>query len=143
MTRRTQAAVFGAEARRDLHPRPADAAPLGPANVVITPGAKAALFALLKTVLRPGDEVLLLTPSWFGFDELVTRAGGTLQVQVSHLPAGTQAAEVEVALTETGLSSQVGRGENSGQLLRHAAVVRSLRDRDLADGDERGLRRPR
>ncbi|WP_190242703.1 pyridoxal phosphate-dependent aminotransferase [Hymenobacter lapidiphilus] len=47
--------------------------------MVITPGAKAALFALLKTVLRPGDEVLLPTPSWFGFDELVARAGGTLR----------------------------------------------------------------
>ncbi|SET11087.1 pyridoxal phosphate-dependent aminotransferase [Hymenobacter actinosclerus] len=58
---------------------PAAAAPLGPANVVITPGAKAALFALLQTVLRPGDEVLLPTPSWFGFDELIARAGGTLR----------------------------------------------------------------
>ncbi|SDX40109.1 pyridoxal phosphate-dependent aminotransferase [Hymenobacter psychrophilus] len=72
----------GSEALRAAlagRPRPADAAPLGPANVVITPGAKAALFALLKTVLRPGDEVLLPTPSWFGFDELVARAGGTLR----------------------------------------------------------------
>ena len=57
---------------------------------------------------------------------LTRAAGGMVQVQVSHLPAGTQAASVELALTETGLSSQVGRGENAGQLLRHAAVVRSL-----------------
>ncbi|MBT2559162.1 pyridoxal phosphate-dependent aminotransferase [Hymenobacter sp. ISL-91] len=72
----------GSEALRAAlaaRPRPADAAPLGPANVVITPGAKAALFALLKIVLRPNDEVLLLTPGWFGFDELVARAGGTLR----------------------------------------------------------------
>lgn len=58
---------------------------------------------------------------------LARAAGGALSVQVSHLPAGTKAASVELALTETGLSSQVGRGENSGRLLRHAAVVRSLR----------------
>ncbi len=57
----------------------------------------------------------------------LTRTAGNLSVSVSHLPAGTKAAEVELALTETGLSSQVGRGENSGRLLRHAAVVRSLR----------------
>lgn len=72
----------GSEALRAAlagRPRPSGAAPLEPANVVITPGAKAALFALLKTVLRPGDEVLLPTPSWFGFDELVARAGGTLR----------------------------------------------------------------
>ncbi|WP_375417583.1 DUF1223 domain-containing protein [uncultured Hymenobacter sp.] len=58
---------------------------------------------------------------------LTRSAAGALHVQVSHLPAGTQAASVELALTETGLSSQVGRGENSGRLLRHAAVVRSWR----------------
>ena len=51
----------------------------------------------------------------------------TLQVHVSHLPAGTAAADVLLAITETGLSTQVGRGENAGHLLRHAAVVRALR----------------
>ncbi|MBX0288972.1 pyridoxal phosphate-dependent aminotransferase [Hymenobacter sp. HSC-4F20] len=50
-----------------------------PDNVVVTAGTKAALFALLRTVLRPGDEVLLPTPNWFGFGELVARAGGTLR----------------------------------------------------------------
>ncbi len=58
---------------------------------------------------------------------LARAADGTLQVRVDNLPAGTKAATVELALTETGLSSQVGRGENSGRLLRHAAVVRTLR----------------
>ena len=52
---------------------------------------------------------------------------GSLTVRVSQLPAGTPASEVALALTETGLSSQVGRGENAGRLLRHAAVVRALR----------------
>ena len=58
----------------------------------------------------------------------VRRAGaGTLTVRVADLPAGTQPAEVLLALTETGLSSQVGKGENAGRLLRHASVVRALR----------------
>ncbi|MBF9219747.1 DUF1223 domain-containing protein [Hymenobacter ruricola] len=51
---------------------------------------------------------------------------GRASVEVRSLPAGTPAAEVLLAITERGLSSQVGRGENSGQLLRHAAVVRRL-----------------
>lgn len=50
-----------------------------PAHIVVTPGAKAALFALLKTILRPGDEVVVPTPNWFGFGELITRAGGTMR----------------------------------------------------------------
>ncbi|MDO7854143.1 DUF1223 domain-containing protein [Hymenobacter convexus] len=51
---------------------------------------------------------------------------GQAQVHVRSLPADTPAVEVLLALTESGLSSQVGRGENSGRLLRHAAVVRQL-----------------
>ncbi|MCR5886748.1 pyridoxal phosphate-dependent aminotransferase [Hymenobacter sp. J193] len=53
---------------------------VAPEQVLVTPGAKAALFTLLRTVLQPGDEVLLPTPSWFGFDELVRQAGGTLRL---------------------------------------------------------------
>lgn len=49
-----------------------------------------------------------------------------LAIRVSQLPTGTGPTEVLLALTETGLSTQVGRGENSGRLLHHAAVVRAL-----------------
>ena len=48
------------------------------------------------------------------------------QVRVSSLPAGTAATEVLLAITEGGLASQIGRGENVGLLLHHAAVVRQL-----------------
>ena len=49
-------------------------------NVLVTAGAKTGLFALLSELLRPGDDVLLPTPNWFGFSELVRRAGGTLRL---------------------------------------------------------------
>ena len=56
----------------------------------------------------------------------LSTSGGTAQVRVSSLPAGTAASEVLLAITESNLASQVGRGENSGRLLHHAAVVRQL-----------------
>ncbi|SFP72831.1 pyridoxal phosphate-dependent aminotransferase [Hymenobacter arizonensis] len=48
-------------------------------QVVVTAGAKTGLFALLSEMLQPGDDVLMPTPNWFGFQDLVRRAGGTLR----------------------------------------------------------------
>lgn len=57
----------------------------------------------------------------------LARTAGALAVTVSNLPTDAPAATVLLAITETGLATQVGRGENAGRLLRHAAVVRALR----------------
>ena len=48
-------------------------------QVLITSGAKAGLFAAFCELLAPGDDVLLPTPNWFGFFDLVRRAGGVLR----------------------------------------------------------------
>ena len=52
-----------------------------------------------------------------------------LSVNITRLPetAGRDTAEVWLAITETGLHSAVKRGENAGEDLHHAAVVRSIR----------------
>ena len=59
----------------------------------------------------------------------------------------SQKAQVWLAVTETGLHSNVSRGENAGQDLHHAAVVRSLRkvgetapNRDAAYSGEHDVR---
>ena len=44
-----------------------------------------------------------------------------------HTPASVQS-KVLLAITEDGLSTSVERGENGGRTLRHAAVVRQLRE---------------
>jgi hypothetical protein len=55
-------------------------------------------------------------------------------LQVKMLPARSDhPAAVWVAVTESGLHSNVTRGENSGEDLHHAAVVRSLRKVGEAD----------
>ncbi|MBO2008053.1 pyridoxal phosphate-dependent aminotransferase [Hymenobacter negativus] len=48
-------------------------------QVIITGGAKSGLFAVLSELLCSGDEVLMPTPNWFGFFDLVRRAGGELR----------------------------------------------------------------
>lgn len=53
---------------------------VNPATIVITPGAKFGLHALLRTLLRTGDEVLIPTPNWAGLVDLVRDAGGSLNL---------------------------------------------------------------
>lgn len=66
---------------------------------------------------------------------------GNFSVQVGKLIPSRKggAAEVWLAITETGLHSSVTRGENAGHELRHAAIVRLMRkigeakpDRDIS-----------
>lgn len=67
----------------------------------------------------------------------ITRAGGPpeaqaaavpLQVRIENLPPvdGDDTVEVLLAITEDDLRSDVSRGENSGRVLKHTAVVRRL-----------------
>jgi hypothetical protein len=59
-------------------------------------------------------------------DVAVTRTtGDKLHVKVSSGSAGT--ADVLLAITEDNLANSVKSGENSGRVLRHAAVVRDFR----------------
>src|SRR6266849_4129390 len=62
---------------------------------------------------------------------------GDFSVTVGKLGGITkgEAAEVWLAITETGLHSAVKRGENAGQDLHHAAVVRSMRKIGEAKAD--------
>ena len=48
------------------------------------------------------------------------------KISVAAFPAGNDTPEVWLAVTETGLHSAVSGGENSGQNLHHAAIVRRL-----------------
>src|SRR5712664_628218 len=64
-------------------------------------------------------------------------ATGNFSVKVGKLEgtAKRAAAEVWLAVTETGLHSAVTRGENAGEDLHHAAVVRFMRKIGEAKGD--------
>jgi hypothetical protein len=61
-------------------------------------------------------------------------AHGEWAVRVNRVPPDSgDAAEVWLAVTETRLHSSVGRGENAGRELIHAAVVRQLTKLGVAD----------
>lgn len=49
---------------------------IGPDNVLVTPGARLAILAVLGTVLGPRPSVLVPTPYWPSYPELIRAAGG-------------------------------------------------------------------
>lgn len=76
--------------------------------------------AIAEAVREPKAEVRLMSD--------LANGKARVSIDVKMLPAPqSQKAEVWLAVTETGLHSNVMHGENAGEDLHHAAVVRSLR----------------
>ncbi|WP_304057479.1 pyridoxal phosphate-dependent aminotransferase [Levilactobacillus namurensis] len=76
-------------------------------QVVVTTGAKLALYALFQVLVNPGDEVLLPAPYWVSYAEQVKLAGGhpvevaptaTLKVTPEQLAAAVTPRTVAVVL---------------------------------------------
>ncbi len=47
-------------------------------NIVVTGGAKPALYAAFLSLINPGDEVIIPTPAWVSYVDLVKLAGGAV-----------------------------------------------------------------
>lgn len=50
--------------------------PCGPENILVTPGAKAAIYCAVRTLIDPGEEVLILDPSWVSYAPIVQASSG-------------------------------------------------------------------
>ncbi|HUC53757.1 MAG TPA: DUF1223 domain-containing protein [Candidatus Cybelea sp.] len=87
--------------------------------------------AILKAASKTKTPVSLMPGSSNGTGK------ENISVKVGKLEGSTKSdpAEVWLAITETGLHSSVKRGENAGEDLHHAAIVRSLRKIGEAKGD--------
>ncbi|MCI6036689.1 MAG: pyridoxal phosphate-dependent aminotransferase, partial [Clostridiales bacterium] len=48
-----------------------------PQEIIVSNGAKHSLYTLFQTILDPGDEVIIPTPCWVSYPEMVRMAGGT------------------------------------------------------------------
>ena len=49
-----------------------------PGNVIVTPGAKQALYETVQALVESGDEVVLLDPAWVSYEAMVKLADGSL-----------------------------------------------------------------
>ncbi|MCM8748887.1 pyridoxal phosphate-dependent aminotransferase [Thermomicrobiaceae bacterium CFH 74404] len=46
-----------------------------PAEIIVTPGGKAALFVSILALVGPGDDILMFDPGWVSYEPMVTIAG--------------------------------------------------------------------
>ena len=51
-------------------------APFQPENILITPGAKYAVYLTIRALINPGDEAIWLTPGWVSYPSIVEASGG-------------------------------------------------------------------
>jgi len=68
---------------------------LTPENIVATAGGQEAMFASLSVVLEPGDEVLLLDPTYFGYQPIIEYLGGRVVRLYTSMENGFQPDEEE------------------------------------------------
>ncbi len=46
-------------------------------NIILTPGSKFAIYSFLRAVIDPGDEVVIISPAWPTYTDIVNIVGGT------------------------------------------------------------------
>jgi len=66
-------------------------------EVVVTPGAKQALFETIFSLVRDGDEVALLDPAWVSYEAMVKMAGGELNRITLDPETGFTPGDVDIA----------------------------------------------
>lgn len=102
-------------------------------NVVVTPGAKAALFNFALAVLEPGDEVVIPAPYWVSYPEQARLAGATPIHVPSTLDQGWRITPEALrralsprtkAVVLCSPSNPTGAAYNPAQLAGLAAVLR-------------------
>lgn len=103
--------------------------PCGPENVLVTAGAKQAIFNACQVLFEPGDEVAIFAPYWVSFPEIVRLSGAAPLFVPSDLASGWK--PVAAALAERATAKTRGVILNSpnnptGAVVAQAELLRIL-----------------
>ncbi len=73
----------------------------GPQNIIVTNGGKQSLYELIQVLVEPGDEVIIPSPYWLSYPEMVKLAGGTPVILPTDASTGLRitAAQLRQAIT--------------------------------------------
>ncbi|MBL7700612.1 MAG: pyridoxal phosphate-dependent aminotransferase [Ferruginibacter sp.] len=73
-----------------------------PAQIIISTGAKQSIYNTVMSIVDKGDEVIIPTPFWVTYSEIVKMAGGEVKIVKTSAENGYKitAAELEAAITD-------------------------------------------
>ncbi|UTF55711.1 pyridoxal phosphate-dependent aminotransferase [Natronosalvus rutilus] len=77
-------------------------------DIIVTPGAKQAIFEAVQALVDAGDEVVLIDPAWVSYEPIVRLAGGSV-TRVDTTPHGFQ--------LESALENLAGAIDNNTELV--------------------------
>lgn len=99
-------------------------------QIVIASGAKHNLYAALRTLVNPGDEVILPAPYWVSYDEMIAMVGGVSVI----VNAGEEqhfkitAEQLEAAVTEKTKAVIINNPSNPTGMLYNENELREIAD---------------
>jgi len=99
-----------------------------PQQVVVTTGAKMALYALFQVLLDPGDAVLLPAPYWVSYSEQVKLAGGQPIEVAPTADLKVTPAQLEAAVTPKTKAIVLNSPQNPSGLVYTPAELTALGD---------------
>jgi len=97
-------------------------------QVVITTGAKMALYALFQVLLNPGDDVLLPAPYWVSYSEQVKLAGGRPIEVAPTASLKVTPAQLEAAVTPATKAIVLNSPQNPSGLVYTKAELQAIGD---------------
>lgn len=96
---------------------------VGPENIIISAGAKQALYNFLLSVVNPGDEVVFPAPYWVSYPEMVKMAGGTPVIVRPSKGLQITAGELAAAVTDKTKAILLNSPNNPSGLIFDAPFI--------------------
>lgn len=99
---------------------------VGPENIIISAGAKQALYNFLLAVVNPGDEVVFPAPYWVSYPEMVKMAGGTPVIVRPSKGLQITAEELAAAVTDKTKAILLNSPNNPSGLIFDAPFIEAV-----------------
>jgi aspartate aminotransferase len=99
-----------------------------PKDIIVTVGAKMVIFEAILSLVQEGDEVLLISPCWVSYEEMVKLAGGTLKLVKVKDDFTPDIDEIRNAITKKTKLLIINSPNNPTGMVYDEKIIRSIAD---------------